>query len=275
MANSVDEIDAGRRVSNPPPTRKRTKTSVTIVNASRVPRPRQSIRERNLAAKYSPLIYFDRNEPFLPLLVGYTIFRSDAESPSFPRRIELTGQAHPRAKLAIEYAIWWDWDIQHLYELEHTWTYVGEDSQVVLAEASWHGGFNRAVLDNGRVRLARGAGGCHPVVYSEPGKHAFAPIPQIIVNKRKAKTLESCGPNAGKGGLWVTPLFEGILDLRKNAKTDALVTAYLKKQAFKPAFAWDKKFLVTKDSLIPWATLFEWIPLRIDWWLAQLEKDAL
>jgi hypothetical protein len=221
------------------------------------------------------MIYFDRKEPFFPLAVGYTIFTADGSSPSFPRRIELAGPCHAPAALAIEYAIWWDWDIGHLYELEHTWTYIGADGKIVFAEASWHGGYNPAVLDNGHVRVVAKDGGPHPVVYSEPGKHAFAPASEIIVSKRQAKTRDSCGPNAGKGGLWVTPLFKGILDLRKNPRVDALVTAYLQKHAFTPGFVWSRRFLVTKDLLIPWSALYEWIPARIDWWVARLQKGVV
>lgn len=246
-----------------------------MIDGSRVPQTWQNQEERNLAAKYSPLIYFDRDEPFLPWAVGYTIFRSDGDSPSFPRRIELAGQGHAPAALVIEYAIWWDWDIGHLYELEHTWSYLGEDGQIVFAEASWHGGYIPAVLADGQVHIATRDGGRHPVVYSEPGKHAFAPVPEILIRERKTKALESCGPNAGRGGLWVTPLFKGILDRRKSIRVDALVTSHLRKCAFTPTFDWSKEFLVTQDLLIPWHVLFEWVPLRIDWWLAQLEKDAI
>ncbi len=246
-----------------------------IQNGSRMPHPRQNWRRRNLAARYSPLIYFDRQEPFFPLAVGYTLFNADGDSPSFPRRVELSGSGHPAASFAIEYAIWWDWDIQHLYELEHTWTYVGADGRVAFAEASWHGGYNAAVLENGKVRVAAKHGGCHPLVYSEPGKHAFASAPQVLISQRQAKTQASCGPNAGKGGLWVTPLFKGILDLRKSPRVDALVAAYLQKQAFTPAFVWSRKFLVTKDLLIPWSALCEWIPARIDWWVARLQEGAV
>ena len=248
---------------------------MTIVNGSRVPRPRQSRKARDLAARYAPLIYFDHKEPFLPLAVGYTIFTANGDSPSFPRRIELQSADHAPAACAIEYAIWWDWDIQHLYELEHTWAYVGANGKVVFAEASWHGGSNAMVLNDGKVRVVTQGGGYHPVVYSEPGKHAFAPKPEILINERRVKTLEGCGPRAGTGGLWVTPLFKGILDLRKNPAVDALVTAQLKKHAFTPAFVWNKKFLVTRDLLIPWQTLFEWVPARMDWWIARLQKGEV
>src|SRR5205809_292705 len=93
---------------------------------------------RGLAARYAPIILFDQREPFLPLAAGYTLFHIDAPSPSFPRTITLCAADRPPAQLVIEYAIWWDWDIQHLYELEHAWVYVDATGHVIHAEASWH-----------------------------------------------------------------------------------------------------------------------------------------
>src|SRR4051794_34441291 len=88
---------------------------------------------RALAARYAPIILFDLHEPFLPLAAGYTLFSADAPSPSFSRAITLSGPDRPPAQLAIEYAIWWDWDIQHLYELEHVWVYIDAAGQVAHA----------------------------------------------------------------------------------------------------------------------------------------------
>ena len=76
---------------------------------------------RALAACYAPVLRFDAREPFLPLAAGYTIFRHTGTSPSFQRgrQIELVPEGQPPASFAIEYAIWWDWDIGHL--LVHTY----------------------------------------------------------------------------------------------------------------------------------------------------------
>ncbi len=35
--------------------------------------------DRHLAARYAPVLQFDANEPFLPLVAGFTIFRQSAE----------------------------------------------------------------------------------------------------------------------------------------------------------------------------------------------------
>ncbi len=88
------------------------------------------------AARYAPLVWFDATEPFLPLAAAYTIFRADAPSPSMERAVVLVTPEHPLATSAIEYAIWWDWDISHLYELEHVWVYLDDQGRVVGSEAS-------------------------------------------------------------------------------------------------------------------------------------------
>ncbi len=66
--------------------------------------PSTTASDLDLARRYAPIIYFDTAEPFLPLYIGYSIFRAASPSPSFPRYIALDSPA----VLAIEYAIWWD-----------------------------------------------------------------------------------------------------------------------------------------------------------------------
>jgi hypothetical protein len=90
---------------------------------------------RSLAA-YAPLLYFDRQEPFYPVRIGISVLHNGDPSPSFRRKFEWMDAA---IDYVIEFAIYWDYDIQHLYELEHVWVYVGMDGAVVDAEASFHG----------------------------------------------------------------------------------------------------------------------------------------
>lgn len=239
------------------------------IDGARPPRPRQSARQRDLAARYAPLIHFDRNEPFLPLVVGYTVFTRDGSSPSFERAIALQAPGRPPAAFAIEYAIWWDWDIQHLYELEHTWTYVGADGAVVYAEASWHGDYAPAVLADRRVPVQDG----HPVVYSQPGKHAFVPSAEPLL-ELQTKTALSCTTKAGSSGLLVKDMYQARLGALKTEQNDAAVAAYLKARAFMPASVWDKDFLVTRAMLVPWPALSAWIPARIAWVLDEITPVA-
>src|SRR5688572_11276200 len=124
-----------------------------------------STEDHALVLRHAPRIRFDMLEPFLPSAVGYTVFRSDSPSPSFPRNILLPAGA----TCAIEYAIWWDWDMGHLYELEHIWLYLDAQENIIAAEASWHGGFNRMVTTEGKIPIEDG----RLTIYSESGKHAF------------------------------------------------------------------------------------------------------
>ena len=223
---------------------------------------RPSEADHALASRYAPQIRFDADEPFLPSIVGYTVFRESGRSASFPRHINL-GDA---AAFAIEYAIWWDWDIQHLYELEHIWVYVDGAGAVIDAEASWHGEFNAMrdaagsiPIEDGRLRL-----------HSEPGKHAFAPTPDWLL-ERKAKTISSCGARAGRMGLHVTPLFQGVIP-RPTPQQNRLVHTYLERQRFQPTYDFSKIFDLRDAAFVPWSRLFEWIPKRVSACLKQLQE---
>lgn len=133
-----------------------------------------------LALRHAPRIRFDVYEPFICSAVGYTVFRQNGASSSFPREIVLPANA----VCAIEYAIWWDWDIQHLYELEHIWVYLDGDERLIAAEASWHGGYKSMLDERGGLPLEEGK----LTLYSEPGKHAFAPVCQWLTD-RSSRTI--------------------------------------------------------------------------------------
>ncbi len=224
-------------------------------------------RDWKLAAQYSPIIRFDIREPFLPIVAGYTVFDSAEESASFPRQVELKGNQY-EAHLAIEYAIWWDWDIEHLYELEHVWVYINDQGQLVHAEASWHGGFHDMMRTSDTLPMRDN----HLIVLSEPGKHAFAPEVSWF-ERRRRETRHVCR-HPGKGGVWVTPLFEGVI-LSKSHEMDMLVQRYLSKFAFEPTYNFSQEFSIASDRLVPWAALNEWIPRRVNWQLKRLDKKQV
>ena len=88
------------------------------------------------ALRYAPIIHFDRNDPIPPRAVGYTVFRSPRKSASFPKReVKL-----PRgAAFTVEYAYYFDYDIGHMYDLEHIWVTIDGQGRLIAAQASFHG----------------------------------------------------------------------------------------------------------------------------------------
>lgn len=249
-------------------------------------RPRRDLPREDaaLAARYAPAIAFDRLEPFLPSFAGVTIFRADAPSPSFPRRVTLrprfpdisadSARAIARlfpderlpevpdltAALVVEYAIWWDWDIQHLYELEHVWSYVGADGRLLYAEASWHGSYFPMLWQGATPR-----DGDRPLVYSQPGKHAFAPDPALFTGtvQERESLRRACFFRAGSGGLLLKEdLFRG--KIAKDSVRDAIAGGYLKGHAFDPSFEFTRRLTVDEPMLVSWPALYHWIPGRID-----------
>ncbi|HVU13872.1 MAG TPA: glycerophosphodiester phosphodiesterase family protein [Phototrophicaceae bacterium] len=207
----------------------------------------------DLARRHAPLIRLDLHEPFPPLIVGYTVFRGHEPqaSPSFPREINLPAGA----VCAIEYAIWSDWDIQHLYELEHIWVYVSADDQIVHAEGSWHGGFNDMIEDGLPLEAGR------LILYSEPGKHAFAPVRNWIM-QRAETTLLDCGRHAGSAGVLVTPLFEGKIHSR-NPISNRATHSWLECRAFEPSFDFSRIFDLRNAQFVQWLSLETYIPQRV------------
>ena len=228
----------------------------------------QSEAHRALAARYAPRILFDAREPFLPLAAGYTIFRSDGDSPSFSqgKHIELSPPDQPAAALAIEYAIWWDWDIGHLYELEHVWVFVDSAGNVVRGEASWHGD-HHSMSHQGKLDVQDS----HLVVYSEPGKHAFAPTPEWFHERWQQCKRSPTEALAGISGVLVAPYFEG--QILKTPLNDRLVHSYLDQQAFAPSWEFSQVFDLIPDSLVPWPALKDWIPTRVNEWLDRLKQE--
>ncbi len=213
-----------------------------------------------LAQRHAPYIRFDRHEPFFPTAAGYTIFWADGPSPSFPRDMILP----PGAVQIIEYAIWWDWDIQHLYELEHIWIYLDADENIIRAEASRHGGY--ALMANGND--APPLEGGHLTLVSEPGKHAFAPAPQWHLDR--AERIERLCRVPGRMGVHVPPLFEEALRPHRTPIANRLVLTYLSAQAFQPTFDFTRLFKLDTVTLLPWEQLRAWIPDRVTWWIQRL-----
>ncbi|MCH7663433.1 MAG: hypothetical protein IH859_06150 [Chloroflexi bacterium] len=227
-------------------------------------RPSSTDVDLNLAARYAPALKLDTREPFLPRAVAYRIFRKSAASPSFPRKIDLNTAEKPSPELAIEYAIWWDWDIIHLYDLEHIWLFLDQSGQIVRAEASWHGDCKDMSVGGG-LQLSRE----RLTLFSEPGKHAFAPMAAVLQDEAES-TRQLCGQMAGIGGLLITPLFNKITSL-KTPEVDRLIYTFLQSRAFEPTFEFSRSFSISAEMLVPWPALYRWIPARLAWLIDNLK----
>lgn len=224
-------------------------------------RPASTGIDHRIVTAHAPMLLFDSREPFLPLAVGYTIYRKHAQSTSFPISFEVGENGEPST--VIEYAIWWDWDIVHLYDLEHIWVFLDEKEEIVEVKASWHGEIRRMKedaalpLEDGRL-----------ILLSEPGKHAFAPTEEVFLNDAE-RIRHLCTEEAGSGGLHIPPLFEQLLPL-KTPKVDNLVHKFLQRHAFGPSFDFSIRYRISSEILVPWGTLQKWIPNRLSRMIKEL-----
>lgn len=207
--------------------------------------------ERGVALAHQPYIQKDRKEPFPIRRMGYTVFRKRGESPSFPKLTldpEELGAAY-----IVEYAVYYDYDIQHLYDLEHVWAAVDEEGRVIGCWSSFHGMRLRA----DRLPAFR-LEGTHPVLYAQPGKHALLPDPALFWLHEQFP--ESCGPKAG-GGLLIPPMLEGALET--DEAQDRMIERHIRRRyAFSPALEYEPE-TVAPEQIIPWPQLLEEIPRMV------------
>ncbi|QAY67278.1 hypothetical protein [Paenibacillus protaetiae] len=198
---------------------------------------------QELALRYAPLLHFDRLEPFTLIRAGITVFEASAPSPSFNRLITVN---RDKVRMVIEYALYWDYDIQHTYDLEHVWVYIGHDGAVVSCEASFHGRYLLGILrDRSNVADDR-----HVSLFVQPGKHALSPLAELF---RLLPNAESCClEEAGVDGVLEPALFEG--EFNTAAGIDQLAEAHLRSFGFKPSFhyvpyEWNPAVFVSWDEL--------------------------
>lgn len=205
-----------------------------------------------LAKRYAPVICFDQNETIPLAAVGYSVLRDTAKSPSFSRIIPINDAA-----FVIEYAYYWDYDIQHMYDLEHIWVWVGQDGHICDAQASFHGRYlsallktekNKSIVHEDRIQL-----------YCQPGKHAFLPHGEWF--ELLPDYMECCMEKAG-GGLLINDLFAGKFET--NEALDKRIDSYIKSHlAFRPSM----RFVPTQinESLYhPWEEVEALISIRIN-----------
>jgi FMN phosphatase YigB (HAD superfamily) len=208
----------------------------------------------HLATRHRPLLRLDTREPFLPLAAGYAVYREEAQSVSSKFRIQ------PVAACVIEYAFWYDWDIQHLYDLEHVWVHLDENECVVKVEASRHGARRVMLRPDRSLPVEDG----RPVLYVEPGKHAHWADGQEMQEKSGTLVEAMCGAFAGSEGIHLSNRFSDRGLISATPLEIRLARLKMKRAAFSPSFTFER----TADegqgmALVPWPVLEGWIPSRV------------
>lgn len=222
------------------------------------------MQDKQLAVRYAPILHFDVKETIPLVAAGYTIFRETARSDSFPKRT-LTPDA---CGLVIEYAFYWDYDIQHMYDLEHVWVWVAADSRVTRAEGSFHGKY-RTLWEPG-FPIGEAPDGTHVHAYCQPGKHAFLPDGNLF---RLLPDWRSCCTDAAGGGVLVGGPFEGAY--HSSPEQDAISAAHIReKYAFEPTLHFDQGAAPDASLLCPWESLKSRIPGRIARLCSELKQTT-
>ena len=211
-----------------------------------------------LAVDHRPLLRCCRTEPYPPSRLGW--FAATEPMLSLSSAFELV----PRGAAVVEYAIWCDWDIGHLYDLEHVWVHVDDRGDVIAVEGSQHG--RRVELTGCEVAAGR------PVVYLEPGKHAVWSSPASMASEQSRVTAQ-CGPLAGNDGVHVDNPFGDRGEISATPFEHRLARLKLKRDAFVPAFEFPRSSRETVP-MVSWNELAAWIPGRVRSLVAELNGSV-
>ncbi|MDQ0419521.1 putative hydrolase of the HAD superfamily [Peteryoungia aggregata LMG 23059] len=205
-----------------------------------------------LAQRHRPKLLLDGNEPFAPVAIGYAVYREPAKSVSSKFRIR------PGKGSVIEYAIWYDWDIQHLYDLEHVWVHLDDDGVVVRVEASRHGTRLPMRRSDGSLPVEEG----RPVLFVEPGKHAHWADADAMRRQAGLLVDAMCGAFAGEEGIHLSNLFSDKGLITASRYEIRLARLHLKRRSFAPAWTFAPVSDAIQPVLLPWEVLGDWIPRR-------------
>ena len=213
--------------------------------------------ERELALRFLPHFRKDKNEPFPILQIGCTVVTVPKFSESF-RDLKLDPAAEG-ADCILEYALYFDYDIQHLYDLEHAWVAV-KDGAVTKCWCSFHG---MQLCASGVGDLYQEEDGL-PLLYIQPGKHAVLPDPRLFGLHSQANTC--CNSLCG-GGLLIPDMLADQMET--NPQQDRLIREYIRRSfSFTPSWEFIPE-PVSPARVTSWAELKKAIPSYVR---AQLQK---
>ncbi len=175
--------------------------------------------EKELAKKYVPRLFFNRNEPFLPKKIFYKVYSNAINIVSNTSKYKFIFP--PNSKYVIEYAIYYTYDIQHLYDLEHVFVYVDENEKINKVVSSFHGKFYNSLIPNNNVLEDPQ----HPKLFVQPGKHALMPKVELFNLFEQFDTC--CKEDCGIAGFLIYNLFDDVF--KKDITFDLKVEKYIRK----------------------------------------------
>jgi hypothetical protein len=214
--------------------------------------------DRELSIKYAPHLYFDKNEPFMIDQIGYSILRHSQRSLSFDRDIWIDEE---KVAFVVEYQLYYDFDIQHMYDLEHIWVYVDHAGRVCDGEASAHGSYMNCYLYKMVTEDET-----HIPVYVQAGKHAMFPDGSLF--KLFGDYNAACNKFAGVDGLLIKEMFKN--SIIKNSYIDYKVCTYIRENFSFQASLEFKPVSYDEGIIVPWEELVLIIPKRINKMLGEL-----
>ncbi|MBR3017038.1 MAG: hypothetical protein IKH57_08170 [Clostridia bacterium] len=212
----------------------------------------------DLALRHAPIIHYDAADTIPLRAVGWTVFHETAPSRSFPGRKVEVG---PGAAFTVEYACYFDYDIGHMYDLEHVWVTIDREGRPMAAEGSFHGKYLSILVPGWPGSLPPENGRVH--AFCQPGKHAFLAAGNIT---RLFPHWDTCCSHPEGGVLLGNPFCAAHTPTGKDAFTPTEedhrnASRWLReKLAFEPTLDFSRAEIPDASLFMTWDELYERVP---------------
>jgi hypothetical protein len=175
------------------------------------------------------------------------------------------GSRMKRAAKILEYAVLYDADIQHIYDLEHVWVYLDQKNEPISIKATRHGTIVTQYETPDKIRYQKG----HPVLFASPGKHAYYTSPNQL-SRNILSNVNQSGADRVYPIQWfdeemwrkILPYYPGNVQIK---------LYFLENLTYKPSFRYRKYMIPNRKLMTSWDNLKAEVPVFLIKFLKKIQ----
>lgn len=205
-------------------------------------------------------LYFDR--PFRFYKIIYNPFMNVTMSINDKWKLS-------HAAKVLEYAVFYESDIGHIYDLEHVWVYLDKFNDIMGIKATRHGMISVQYPTPESIKYYKN----HPILFVSPGKHSYYTNPSQMQKKYLSHACNQPCTSILDIHFFLRPEWDLI---KKNYPgRQKIKSAYQKRYCFEPSFRFTKYIIPNHGSnsiFRSWSDLEKEVPMLLINFLNKLKS---
>lgn len=176
------------------------------------------------------------------------------------------------ATRVLEYAVFYESDIGHIYDLEHVWVYLDGKNQIIGIKATRHGMISVQYPTPASIRYYKG----HPIMFVSPGKHSYYTNPSQMQKKYLSHACNRPCTSILDIHFFFRPEWDMIKKHYPGKNT--IKIAYQNHYCFEPSFRFTKYMIPHSgygSIFTPWSDLEKEIPTLLINFLKKISSEKV